>query len=215
MTPPDTFVASVILSELHLNPVSDGDTWDIQVSGRGTLAPGVVVPNEWWDRPSFIDKMQVDKPRCNKHGIYTVNFWCSCRPEHADEIRKLVDAGVRELIEREIVPPLLAKLALVWSGSLDPLPPVSHPFGTPVDWDPPIEPVRRSRAAIIHDLVRLSVSQPPSIPRDQVLQEAAEHGMLANPGLALLVAKAGLAPPAVAENSGPVVRRTRVRVIDV
>jgi hypothetical protein len=217
MMPPGTPVASVILSSFHTEPSGDALGPYLKVYGSGVLAPGVVISNEWWDRTSLLVGMEVSEPAPTNEGhIQAINFQARCALHHIEELRDLVDSGIRELIEREVVPPLLIKLGMMgWPYSEQPLLPVTSPFGMPTDWDPPPQIKPRTRRAVLHDLVKLSIGQPEGVDRDRVLQEAVEHGMLANPGFVLLVAKAGLAPPAVAENSGPVVRRTRVRVIDV
>ena len=209
MMPPGTPVASVILSSFHTEPSGDALGPYLKVYGSGVLAPGVVISNEWWDRTSLLVGMEVSKPAPTNEGhVQAINFQARCALHHIEELRDLVDSGIRELIEREVVPPLLIKLGMMgWPYSEQPLLPVTSPFGMPTDWDPP----PRSNLAPAGPCSTIWSSSRSASPRvcrgNRVLQEAVEHGMLANPGLVLLVAKAGLAPPAVAENSGPVVRR--------
>jgi hypothetical protein len=137
MKPPGTLVASVILSELHTRLNQDGPVAFLSVFGRGILAPGVQIPNEWWDRQSIVGHMEVDRPQVTAEGVLAVDFRCRCEPEHIEEMKNLAHSSIRELLEREIVPPLLLRLgATKWTErNPEPLPPVTEPFGTPVDWD--------------------------------------------------------------------------------
>lgn len=145
MKPSGTPVASIILSELHTRLDQDGPTAFLAVTGRGIMAPGVVIPNEWWDRDRLVERMEVDRPQVTADGVVAVNFRCRCGPQHIEIMLNLAKAGIRELLERELVPPLLLRLGLAtWvQADLKPLPPATHPFGTPVDWD---------MAGIGHDL---------------------------------------------------------------
>jgi hypothetical protein len=162
MKPHGTPVASFILSELHTRLNQDGPVAFLAVNGRGILAPGVQIPNEWWDRKRLVYHMEVDKPQVTAEGVLAIEFRCRCAPEHTEEMKDLVHAKVRELLEREIVPPLLIQLGMLsWrERDVKPLPPVTEPFGTPVDWGPPPVPMEG-----VEDLV---------------LGEVGAHGMLAS-----------------------------------
>ena len=105
MKPNGTPVASIILSELHTRLDTDGPTAFLAVTGRGIMAPGVVIPNEWWDRKRLVDHLEVDRPQVTAEGVLAVNFRARCFPEHLEEMKDLAHAGIRELLEREIVPP--------------------------------------------------------------------------------------------------------------
>jgi hypothetical protein len=138
MKPPGTMVASVILSELHTRLNQDGPVAFLAVNGRGILTPGVQIPNEWWDRQRLVEHMEVDTPQVTAEGVVAVEFRCRCySAANIEAMKDLAHAKIRELLEREIVPPLLLRLGTTsWmERDIKPLPPVTHPFGTPVDWD--------------------------------------------------------------------------------
>jgi hypothetical protein len=131
-----------------------------------------------------------------------------------------ITGGEPMLQEREVVPLILIRLGLMGWACPEPLVPPPSPFSIVIDHDygpgwykDPRE--ARSRTAVLHDLIRLSVGQDEGVDREKVLQEAIDHGMLVSPDLAILVARAGLVPSAAAENGVPAVRQARVRVVDV
>lgn len=163
MRPSGVPVASVILSELHTELRDLWPTPFIFVWGRGVLTPGVQIPHEWWDREQIIKYLEVERPRSNADGLLIVTFRGRCEMDKHDELRTLMDHKMRELLEGEIVPPLLVQLRLMpWEDcEAQPLPPVSHPFGTPVDWEPV-----------------------PAAGSDLVLRQVADQGMLTSDQLA-------------------------------
>jgi hypothetical protein len=212
--PPGTPVASVILSELHteLRRQAKADPY-LRIMGRGVLTPGVVIPNEWWEHERIIERMEVSRPQKTTDGVLAVDFRCRCLALHIDTLLDLIETGVRELIEREIVPPFLLALGMspwAWSKGFDnPLPPVTKPFGTPVDWDSTVQ--LRPLKSVMRDLIKLAAGNNDGIDRDLVLQEAADNGMLASGKFAALVENVKLPAP---EPGIAVPRPPRVRVID-
>ena len=57
MKPNGIPVASVITKEIHVRLRDvDKDKPYLEITGHGTLAPGVVIPNEWWDRARLVDR---------------------------------------------------------------------------------------------------------------------------------------------------------------
>jgi hypothetical protein len=187
MKPPDTPVASVIISELHAELRDKGLAAPcLMLSGRGILAPGVVIPNEWWDRPQLVTNMElVGPPQVTAEHVLAVDFRARCLAEHVSALHAVFMAGPREQIEREIVPALLIAIGIGRSKAVaqaKPLPPVTRPFGMPVDWAEP--------AACA------------------VLQGAVEAGMLASDKVAALLSAP--AEPAVAVRT----RSPRIRVVD-
>jgi hypothetical protein len=140
MKPVGTPVASVILSGMELALLYEDTEPYLWISGSGVLAPAVVIPNAWWDRPRLIDRLDVDRPRMGDDGLLILEFRGRC--DRVVEMQKVFAAGRREEIEREIVPAVLAGLTTArWNvADARPLEPVSRPFGTPIDADGPAPP---------------------------------------------------------------------------
>jgi hypothetical protein len=210
MPAPDLPVASVLITALAVDlRMGDEPVPFYEVSGRGIVVPGVVIPGEWWDRPRLIDRLVVtDGPTPDARERLVVGFRGRCDGPAGEALRAIVDGDSRDEIEREVVPPLLEALALALDRPrrglrvLSPRP----ALGTPVDPEP--APPRWGPSPLAGGLAAWK-------------QSAAARAFLeafVAPPAARAEAPAAPAPRAavVAEPAGPapVRTRTRVRVVD-
>ena len=206
--PIGTPVASIILSSVNLELQREHGGDYLLVTGWGILAPDVVIPNEWWDRPRLITHMQADPPKAAENGTLVIHFSGHC--DHVNELHKIYMSGVREDIEREIVPPVLIAMGMMRDvmGKPMPLPPVSWPFGTPVELE----------ETIGLDEISPGIWPGPGLPPRISVEEAAKlvDAQYYNDLLLTKTGKNGGKELVSPKEANPVIkRRARVRIIDI
>jgi hypothetical protein len=134
-----TPAVSVMLEEVQLGiePTAGPDGIPTYpVVGRGVLAPGMVIPNAWWGRERLVRGVEVSEPdKARADGMLGLRFWGWCRAQDFAKLNALIEGGVRELVECEVVPAIIEALGAAGELAAK-LGRAPVAVGTAVDWGP-------------------------------------------------------------------------------